>query len=248
MDRFTSVFTLPLFLIGILLASHACYGTEKEAKTLLLFEANIYRTLGDMSDYIFKEKDQKTLQSLKQTIATGDKQLQVFAQRWPEIENKWRDVIHLMHSDLIDDKNSDNVKFPRRYEVAQQALTDEVKKAREQIALSEISASERPVLMALIHLEQIVGGYTFYNINVFGGFSVPDTGIEDYVALFKQEIDNLNKVNQKLAGKLQRKWRFIEKTVLNYNQNSAVFIVRRTAESLRDITTSGLLSEQLAAE
>lgn len=248
MDRFFNHIAITLVALSLMLTAHCQAESAKQSHSLLLFEANIYRTLGDMSDYIHKEKDRRSLADLEKTLQNGDELVADFNSRWPQVAKHWQVLTRFVYSDLIEDDQADMVKFPRRYEVLQQQLVEALQKARAEISDSDIEADKRPLLMSLIHLEQVVGGYTFYNINVFGGFSVPETGIEDYNRMFKTELENLKVSDAALAKTLTRKWKFIEKTVLDYNKNSAVFIVRRTASSLRTLIQTGISDELVAGE
>ena len=248
MERLFHHIATTLVALSIMFAAHCQSESAQQSYSLLLFEATVYRTLGDTSGYIYSENDRNSLKDLEATLQNGNKLVAGFESRWPMVAKHWQILTRFVYSDLINNEQADLVKFPRRYEVLQQNLVEALNSAKTDTAEGDILADKKPLLMSLIHLEQVVAGYTFYNINVFGGLSVPETGIENYNDMFKAEVQNLKADDAALAKALTRKWRFIEKTVLDYNQRSAVFIVRRTASSLRTLIQTSISDELLAGE
>ena len=125
-----------------------------------------------------------------------------------------------------------DVNFTNDLAAVQRKLYQKIQQAKEKLSLEELNQSTAAALIAMIALEQMVAEYMSYNINVFGGHAVTDSRMADNAVVFRDSVAQItgHDANRKA---IQAKWHFIEKTLLNYNQQSATFIVMKTTDKIR---------------
>lgn len=229
-------------IFGMLLCMPLC-GQANEQQ-LLTLEALAYKTTADASLVSLRQGDGLSRQRLQQTLIDTDKQVNELAGQWPQLADQWRSSRRFIEKNLEVAASNGDVRYPVNLDEQQQALYKAIRLAKDGNEAAA-DADVRAMLQTLSALEQMVAGYMYFNINVFGGLSVTDNTIEAAAQRFRQLLPSLPAdINRKLQGK----WQFVEKAILDYNNNSAVFIVRRTTDSMRDILTTGLSRQSISAD
>ncbi|GGY33685.1 hypothetical protein GCM10011297_03360 [Bacterioplanes sanyensis] len=204
---------------------------------LMRLHAMAYKVTADASLISLRQGDAMSRQRLAQTLQATQTQVDALASQWPQLGEQWQLSREFIEANIELAAANGDVRYPVNLDERQQALYQAIEQAREQ----NQGANERAVLRALIALEQTVAGYLYFNINVFGGLSATDNIIETATQSFRQALPGLP---EPLRQRVERKWSFIEGAVLDYNQNSAVFIVRRTTDSIRDMLSEALVAQE----
>ncbi|ASP40185.1 hypothetical protein CHH28_16545 [Bacterioplanes sanyensis] len=226
-----------LLLCGMIWVSGTSWASQSD---LLLFEALAHRSTADASLIFLRQGDGLSRQRLQATLLAADDQAALLRRDWPELVQAWQASRTFIEQNLEIAANNADVRFPVNLDGHQQALYADIVQAQQQ-ADSSGNQQQLAMLQALTALEQVVAGYLYFNINIFGGLSVTDNTIETAAEKFTQALPALP---ANLRQRLQRKWQFVEKAILDYNQSSAVFIVRRTTDSMREMIITELGAAQ----
>lgn len=225
-----------LFALLLPLASLSGMASTETARNLLSLEANAYRLTADISILALQEGGRKYQKRLDQTIATGNALAADLSSRWPGITRQWQvSAAFMQEKRAVAAANSD-VSFTNDLEAVQGKLYEKIHQAKLELLAENLRESDVASLVALIALEQMVAEYMYYNINVFGGHAITNSRMKDNATLFRKSVAQIENQDSERSA-IQAKWRFIEKTLLNYNQQSATFIVMKTTDKIR-----GLLS------
>jgi hypothetical protein len=205
---------------------------------LLQLQALAYKTTADASLISLRQGDSVSRQRLQQTLAAAQQRVDAVAEQWPQVVQQWQLSREFIESNIELAAANGDVRYPVNLDARQQALYQAINDAA---AETQTADAELATLRALVALEQTVAGYLYFNINVFGGLSATDNIIETATQSFRQALPDLP---EPLRQRVERKWSFIEGAVLDYNQNSAVFIVRRTTDSIRDMLSAALAAQE----
>lgn len=197
----------------------------------LLLQTLAYRSSAEFSLYSLQHGDQKSAQRLDRVLAEGLALANTLKSTWPELAPAWHRMTQFVDSNREIAARADDVNFSIRldenyknlYAIFNSSIPD----------ASVLDNETRRILNMLDSLEHMVAAYLFFNINIFGGLSVTDTGIEQQNALFKAQTAQLE--DTELRTQVERKWAFLESTLLAYNERSAVVIVTRTCDSIRNL-------------
>ncbi len=209
----------------------------------LLLQALAYRSSAEFSLYSLQHGDRKSAQRLDTVLAEGQASANALKPIWPELAPAWQEMRQFVDGNREIAAKAEDVNFSIRldenynklYAVLDGTIPD----------TSVLDNETRRILNMLDSLEHMVSAYLFFNINIFGGLSVMDTGIEQQNKLFKALTAELD--DTELRTQVERKWGFLENTLLAYNERSAVFIVTRTCDSIRELLLKKL-QPQVSAE
>lgn len=218
---------------------HQSLISAEKVKQRLLLQALAYRSSAEFSLYSLQHGDSKSAQRLDAVLAQGQDLANRLKATWPELAPAWQEVTQFVNTDRTVAAKGEDVNFPIRltqnYEKLYSILNGSIPDA------SVLDNETRRILNMLDNLENIVSSYLFFNISFFGGLAVTDTGIEQRNKLFKALNSELE--DAQLRTQIERKWTFLEATLLAYNERSAVFIVTRTCDSIRELLLEKLQSE-----
>lgn len=208
----------------------------------LFLQTLAYRSSAEFSLYSLQHGDRKSAQRLDAVLAEGQALANALKATWPELAPAWQDMTQFVDSNRAIAAKAEDVSFSIRlnenysklYAVLDGSIPD----------TSVLDNETRRILNMLDSLEHMVSAYLFFNINIFGGLAVTDTGIEQQNKLFKALTAELN--DAELRTQVERKWGFLESTLLAYNERSAVFIVTRTCDSIRELLLTKLQPQDSA--
>lgn len=218
----------------MLFMSLVSHGDTTEVKDLLLMEAHAYRLTSDVSILALQEGAKRYHQRLDNTINSGDQLAVRLQPRWPAVSGQWQKSTEFVNAQREIAATNSDVNFTNDLDAVQKQLYTKIDAAKAELAIEEISGADYAANSALIALEKMVAGYMFFNINVFGGLAVTDLQMKQNAELFRDAIARMEGQDA-LKKQIQGKWTFIEKTLLNYNQQSATFIVMKTTDNIREL-------------
>lgn len=224
-----------------LLVFFACFTSShanEEVSNLLLMEAHAYQLTADISILALQEGGDRFQRRLDQTIDEGGLVASSLKSRWPAVDERWHHSTRFANEHrLVAAQNSD-VNFANGLEAVQGLLYSAIDSAKAELAVEDITSESYAVYEALIALEKMVAEYMFFNVNVFGGFGVMSSEMEANALLFRDALERISD-NGQVKKQVLRKWNFIEKTLLNYNNQSATFIVMKTTDKIREMLPVG---------
>ncbi len=230
---------LQVFLAGALLALSHIGGVNAADQNLVhqyrLAEALAYRTMSEFSVFSIDEGAARATKRLNEVLEQGNQQMSAVAGRWPAIAAEWNAT-----RTFIDEHREaavmHDVTMPPRLEAQMQRLYKVFETDRPDDSV--LSAEQLVLHRALNSLEQMLAAYLYFNINVFGGHAVTETGIEAQSRIFESLLPKIT--DPELQQELSKKWLFVKTTLLAYNERSAVFIVDRTGQSMRALLLQAL--------
>lgn len=217
-------------MVSTLIIPVAQANDDAQIESLLELNAIAYRLLGEVSFYSLQQGAGRTEQRLQQVITDGNDLL-------AQMDNNnsvllaWQQAVAFIeqHKDVA--VTMSDVNFITDLHQHHQPLLAAIEEMKQRY--DEHAVLQYPRQRAQLALEHIVAEYMYFNINVFGGHAVTEIEIQNNNRLLKSLFTELL-ISDQEKNDLQRKWSFIERTVLNYNKTSAHFIVMRTADSVRD--------------
>lgn len=218
---------LPLFSLNL-------WAAAENTKDLLTLEAHAYRLTADISILALQEGGQRYQRRLDNTISSGNAVAERLRSHLPTVARQWQVSTEFVQQERAVAAANSDVNFTNDLEAVQNKLYQKIQQAKEKLSLEELNQSEAAALVAMIALEQMVAEYMYYNINVFGGHAVTSSRMADNAATFRDSVAQItgHDTNRKA---IEAKWRFIEKTLLAYNQQSAAFIVMKTTDKIRSL-------------
>jgi len=198
--------------------SHA---TTNELQQLELLS---YRLSSSFATFIFFEGQQEYLQQAKQHLAEGSELLTTIPDQHPQIHRKWNEA----ETFISDNTDRSFEGFDMTLEAGWSLLTLNL---QEKIAELNPRQQASAAFKLQLEFEQILVHYMKFANSTAGGYGVSrasDT-IEDKVARAEAII------NQDFSKniRLKRKWKYIKKTILAYNSNTAPYIVMRVFDDMR---------------
>ncbi len=208
----------------------------------LLLQTLAYRSSAEFSLYSLQHGDRKSAQRLDTVLAEGQTLANALKPNWPELAPAWQEMTQFVNDNRALAAKAEDVNFSIRLEENYNKLYAVLDGSIPDTTV--LDNETRRILNMLDSLEHIVSAYLFFNINIFGGLSVTDTGIEQQNKLFKALTAELD--DAELRTQVERKWGFLESTLLAYNERSAVFIVTRTCDSIRELLLKKLQPEDSA--
>lgn len=200
-----------------------------------LAEALAYRTMSEFSVFSIDEGSTRATRRLNDVLEQGDQHIAALSGRWPAIAAEWettREFIQQHREAAI----MHDVTMPPRLEAQMQRLYKAFDTDRPDDSV--LSAEQLVLHRTLNSLEQMLAAYLYFNINVFGGHAVTETGIEAQSRIFESLLPKIT--DPELQQELSKKWLFVKTTLLAYNERSAVFIVDRTGQSMRVLLLQAL--------
>lgn len=210
------------------------WAATDKTKDLLTLEAHAYRLTADVSILALQEGGARYQKRLDNTIAAGDEVAERLRSHFPTVVHQWQvSTGFVQQGRAVAAANSD-INFSNDLEAIQNKLYQKIQQAKEHLSIEELNQSEAAALVALITLEQMVAEYMYYNSNVFGGHAVTNSRMADNAARFRDSVAQISGHDSNRKA-IEAKWRFIEKTLLNYNQQSAAFIVMKTTDKIRSL-------------
>lgn len=222
-----SLLFLPVYSVQAETQSEASE-TVSQPQLLQLLIAQ-QRLTAAISLYSLNNGDSKNQQQLDQGIVQVEELLKSL--KVSSAVEPWQKLKAFINQNRAEIASGEDAHFPRYYERYLAPLTTELTPLLD----AEPQNAQLALSHALLTLETMRAAYLFYNMNIFGGFSVVDTGIEANNQRFKQQLKQLQQLQPQSSAaltSLERKWTFLEKTILAYNERSAVFIVNRTSSSI----------------
>lgn len=228
-----------LFALLLPLMSLPALANAENTKDLLNLEAHAYRLTADISILALQEGGRRYEQRLDQTIHSGNQLADKLRSRWPGVARQWQISAEFMQEKRgVAAANSD-VSLTNDLEAVQNKLYEKIQQAKAELTTENLAASDTAALVALIALEHMVAEYMYYNINVFGGHAITNSNMQDNAVRFKQSVTSIES-KADVSKRILAKWRFIEKPLLDYNQQSATFIVMKTTDNIRKLLLGSL--------
>lgn len=203
---------------------------QQQIKQLLSLHALAYRLLGEVSFYSLQQGGGQTEQRLDRVIQLGNELIQGMAQP-NSLAKPWQEVVFFIEEHKSVAAAMSDINFITDLERHHRPLLNAIATAQTQY--DDATVANYKTQRAQLALEHMIAEYMYFNINVFGGHAVTGTEIQNNNRLLKSLFKELP-ITEDQKNDLQRKWSFIERTVLNYNKTSAHFIVMRTADSVRE--------------
>lgn len=222
---------LALVLVGVNLSVNA---NTQDTRNLLTLEAQAYRLTADISILALQEGGPRYQRRLDNTIASGNDVAVQLQQRWPGVTRQWQVSAEFVEDRRVVAAANSDVSFTNELEAVQNKLYAKIQQARNELSSEEFDPNEAAALVALIAMEQMVAEYMYYNINVFGGHAITNSRMADNASLFRNSVARIGDEDNRRKT-IEAKWRFIEKTLLDYNQQSAAFIVMKTTDKIRSL-------------
>jgi len=207
---------------------------EGAGRDLLLIEAHAYRLTSDISILALQEGGRRYQQRLDGTISSGSEVAARLKDDLPRVSKQWQISVNFIQDNREVAASNSDVSFTNDLERVQGSLYERILQAKAEMSLEALNQSDRASLIALIALEQMVAEYMYYNINVFGGHAITDSKMSDNAALFRDSVAQITEHDSRRKA-IEAKWKFIEKTLLNYNEQSATFIVMKTTDKIRSL-------------
>lgn len=223
-----------------LLISLCCFSNvqaSEDVKNLLQLEAHAYQLTSDISILALQQGGDRYHQRLNQTIASGDATADKLSQRWPQVSSQWQQSVRFTNDQRQSAADNSDVNLTNGLEAVQQLLYQAIHTAKSELSVEEISSESYATYEALVLLEKMVAEYMFFNLNVFGGMAAVNTQMAENAASFRDAVSRMTAA-EGIKQQVLRKWNFIEKTLLNYNNQSATFIVMKTTDKIREMLVS----------
>ncbi|WP_419812063.1 hypothetical protein [Bacterioplanoides sp.] len=223
-----------------LLISLCCFSNvqaSEDVKNLLQLEAHAYQLTSDISILALQQGGDRYHQRLNQTIASGDATADKLSQRWPQVSSQWQQSVRFTNDQRQSAADNSDVNLTNGLEAVQQLLYQAIHTAKSELSVEEISSENYATYEALVLLEKMVAEYMFFNLNVFGGMAAVNTQMAENAASFRDAVSRMTAA-EGIKQQVLRKWNFIEKTLLNYNNQSATFIVMKTTDKIREMLIS----------
>lgn len=220
-----------------LLISLCCFSNvqaSEDVKNLLQLEAHAYQLTSDISILALQQGGDRYHQRLNQTIASGDAAADKLSQRWPQVSSQWQQSVRFTNDQRQSAADNSDVNLTNGLEAVQQLLYQAIDTAKSELSVEEISSESYATYEALVLLEKMVAEYMFFNLNVFGGMAAVNTQMAENAASFRDAVSRMTAA-EGIKQQVLRKWNFIEKTLLNYNNQSATFIVMKTTDKIREM-------------
>lgn len=213
---------------------------ESLAKEIILFEANSYRVVTEFNVYMM-QKDKASEQRLFEVLATGDQLSLLFNKQSKDLMPSWgqyREFAWKKHSHADGDTYIFN-----DMRILHRDLLSIVADVKGQLNSDLLPSRDLNKANAILLIEQLASEYLELSAATFGtfGFAGSEQAIQIEIRsiAFERTIQELKKLyvvepdKLKLINKVSLRWKFIRKTLLEYNERSAPFAVSRTVGYIR---------------
>jgi len=207
-----------------------------EVKDLLFLEAHAYRLTADASILSLQEGGARYHRRLDNTIRSGNDVAGRVEPRWPGVASQWQKSTTFVNNQRQVAASNSDVNFVNDLKEIQAQLYSKINAAKDSLSFEETSEDNLAALTAMVALEQMVEEYMLFNVNVFGGLAETETSMKKNARIFRNAVAKMTDTSARTQ--IMSKWSFIEKTLLNYNQQSATFIVMKTTDKIRELLVS----------
>lgn len=201
-------------------------------------EAVAYRTFGEMSLCAIQDTPaaQKRLDA---ALKLGDEYSQGLASQWPKIAKEWQKF-----SQFIEEHRTYEELTQASFAARLEAQADELKEAfrEKRPNINKLSEETSNDIQMLLSLDMMLSGYTFFNASLFGGHASINTNIETEHLVFEKHLEQIK--DPEFKQNLSKNWLFIKKTLLDYNERSAVYIVDRTGHKMRQMLLQRIAEQE----
>lgn len=224
------------------------HDTALQTQALQELELLSYRLSSSFATFIFFEGQQEYLQQAKQHLARGSELLKTISAEYQTIHEKW----HHAEQFIADNTNRTFAGSDMTLEAGWSLLTLDLQESiAAENASSNIENSQsnnaQIAFRLQLNLEQILVHYMKFANSTAGGYGV--SRARDTIENKVDRAELLILQHYKNNKRLQRKWKYIKKTILAYNSNTAPYIVMRVFDNMRaNIRNSRPFIQQLAAD
>lgn len=206
----------------------------ESTEDLLKLQIAAYELEASVSYFSLQQGDSRTEARLDEVLSRGNALAAGLILAYPQIAKLWNNAAAFTVERKASAASGEDVMFPRHFDQVKLPLYAALDKRVAAANFSGMSVARLKTYQALQSLEKITGAYLFFNISFFGGLSASNVGIIEENERFKQLVDEIG------AKKSARKWHYLEKTILAYNERSAVFIVVKTTDKIRELLQARL--------
>lgn len=212
-----------------------------DTEALLKLQLTAYELESAISYYSLQNGDLRAAEWLNRVLVLGNSLSERLGAQQADIKAAWYRSAEFINLRKASAASGEDVNFPRHFDEVKLPLYNLLETRLAAVDLSSLGAEKVQIYAALLSLEKITSSYLFFNISFFGGLSLSDIGIAEENERFKIQLERLIKHHPQ-AKQAERKWHFLEKTILAYNEQSAVFIVVKTTDKIRLLLAAGLSS------
>lgn len=236
-------------LIGLaLLFIHSLAYAETEIEQLEILS---HRISSSFSALVFFDGQEKYLNQVNDFLDQGDRLLnqiqldgnQPSQQQSPQhqspqtqLKQQWQKARELVDSNS--QSVADNLDiFEYEWSLINQVIQKQITEIQQQHYKNKNPLYSSPSVLLQVELETILSLYMQHSTEIASGFSTlpSQNSIETSVATVDTVLASDFSDNQRL----QKKWRFIRRTLLDHNAESVPFIVLKIFDDMRTIIRSG---------
>ncbi|HCM05680.1 MAG TPA: hypothetical protein DIC30_06685 [Oceanospirillales bacterium] len=217
-------------LIGLMLLSLVSRA-ESNTDQFVQFKISSLQLFSSFSSFIYFQGDDRNRARLQNAKEQGDIAVAALPGTETSLKTKWKQITDYV--DLYQSYDFDGVDMS--LEGGWSILQNEFNKIIDTRAESKISTIDE----FQIRMETILSQYMAYANSTTGGYGVSSSGVP-----LDKQIDDMTKELAALAEKsdkykpLQKRWNYIQGTLLAYNSNVAPYVVLHTFEGMRKMIAS----------
>ena len=206
--------------------------TRAEAtNNLVQFKISSLQLFSSFSSFIYFQGDERNRARLLKAKEKGSRDLALIENPEVELVSKWTGLVSYI--ERYEDFNFDGV------DMSLEASWSILRREFNLIIDPLISGNMNPVDALQINMEVILSQYMGYANSTTGGYGVSfaEEPMENMIDALTQELKALANTDKKYH-ELNKKWGYINGTLLAYNSNVAPFVVLYTYDSMRRMIAS----------
>lgn len=209
------------------MASKAESNTDEFAQ----FKISSLQLFSSFSSFIYFQGDDRNRARLQNAKKQGDIALSSLPDTEVALRAKWRQITEYVESYEFHDFDGVDMSLEGGWSIHQ----NEFNKIIDERAASKIDAINE----LQIRMETILSQYMAYANSTTGGYGVSVSGIslDKQIDNMTTEISGLVETSEKFKP-LQKRWNYIQGTLLAYNSNVAPYVVLHTFEGMRKMIAS----------
>lgn len=217
-------------LIGLMILSLASWA-EQSTDNFIKFKISSLQLFSSFSSFIYFQGDERYRTRLLAAKEQGNKAIALLPDSEVALKEKWKEI-------------TDYVALYQSYEFDGADMSLEAGWSIHQREFNKIidarTTGDIQVVDAFqIKMETILSQYMGYANSTTGGYGVSyaDIPLDKQVENMSQELLELAKTDSKYQP-LQKRWNYIQGTLLAYNSNVAPFVVLHTFDGMRKMIAS----------
>jgi len=219
------------------------YADQNSFKDTHQLELLAHKLSSEFAAFIYFEGQQKYLIQAEKTAKQGqaliptaitDKAAQA------DIAKYWQEAMEFINSNASASFNGIEMRLEAGWSLHMLELIEKISNYKKTLTAPELTSNGKVIFELQIEIERLLSQYMKLANSTTGGYGVSRSGdpIEAKVERISKMMTQLE--DKPALNKIKRKWTYIEKTILKYNENIAPYIVIHVVNDLRKLTQQQL--------